>query len=225
MKKQRVQLLSLLIVLILLVGSYFGIRKYNDIQAQKPEETTDIALLDLEQDDIIRLKCDYGDYQYEYEKADGTWYYSQDPSLTLTQYRLNNIASTYASLAAQEVIENVTDPDQYGLKNPSGKMTIQTADAQYTYLIGDYNSISGIYYLAQADSDQSDAAQTDISTVYAVKSNIVTCLKLDVEDIIEEEEESTETTETTEMTETEETAGTEEAAESEETAETTAPNS
>ena len=200
MKKQKVQLLSLLIVLVLLAGSYFGIRKYNDIQAQKPEETTDIVLLDLERDDIIRIRCDFGEYQYEYEKTDGTWHYTEDPSLNLTQYRLNNIASGYASLAAREVIENVTDPDQYGLKSPSGRVTIQTADAEYSYLIGDYNRISGVYYLAQADS--SDTEQTDVSTVYVVESSLVTCLKLNVEDIIEEEEESTEAGENVETEET-----------------------
>ena len=53
MKRQRTQLLILVVVLCALAAAFFGIRQYNKVQAQKPaEEEESISVIDAAKDDV-----------------------------------------------------------------------------------------------------------------------------------------------------------------------------
>lgn len=201
MKKQRIQLIVLIVVLIALAGGYFGLKQYNKAQSEKPAEPAGEAIVNVSLDDIIKLSYDYEENSYEYDKADGTWYYTPNHDLNLTQYRLENMAEKLAGLTALETINDVTDMSQYGLDDPSRTLSFETAGESFIFNVGDYNEIAGVYYICRPSA----------TTVYAVESSVITAFNVDVMDMVEEEEESTEgsTEESIEGTEgTESTDGT-----------------
>lgn len=180
MKKQKGQLLIMLLVLVVLGGGYFGLCRYNKIQSEKGAETEEEVLFAVEKDDISRFSYDYNDTVYTYEKnEEDTWFYTDQPDWNLTQYRLTNITSKLAALTVQNTITGVTDLSQYGLDEPAKTVTFETETESYTFHAGDYNDISGVYYICLAGDD---------STVYTVSSSYVTVFNLDPEEIIEEEE-------------------------------------
>ena len=107
MKKQKIQMLVLLGVLLLLCGTFLGVKKYNQKQAEKPEETDQVVVIDVSTEDIVRFSYDYEGETYAYEKEDDTWYYAPDHSLKLLQYRTGNLMSGLAPLKTGQVIEDV----------------------------------------------------------------------------------------------------------------------
>lgn len=193
MKKQGKQMIIMLVVLVLLVGGYLGLRRYNEVQSMKTVEEEVDYIVSLEEDSVIKFTYEYEGTEYTYEKKDDTWYYTGDPEITLTQYRLTNIAGKMEEMIAQDTIADVTDMEQYGLAEPTRTFSFETATERYEFYVGDYNDFTGMYYICKPGEN----------TVYTVNAATVTCMNLDVMEIVEEEE-STEATETeTEAVETE----------------------
>lgn len=183
MKKQRLQLIALVVVLAVLAGGYLILKQYNKAQSEKPEETEGEAIVGINQEDIVKLSYDYEDNSYEYEKEDGTWYYVPNHDLNLMQYRLENMAGELAGLTALETISDVTDLTQYGLDEPSRTLAFETTGESFLFNVGDYNEIAGVYYISRPST----------TTVYAVESSFLSAFDADVLDLVEAEEESTET--------------------------------
>lgn len=189
MKKQKIQMLVLLGVLLLLCGAFLGVKKYNQKQAEKPEETDEVVVIDVSTEDIVRFSYDYEGETYSYEKEDDTWYYVPDHSLKLLQYRTGNLMSGLAPLKTEQVIENVTDLEQYGLKEPKQTITYETATESYILYVGSQNSVTGGYYVCMPSQ----------STVYMVEASAINKLTVTAEDLIDTTADTTE--ESTESTE------------------------
>lgn len=189
MKKQKIQMLVLLGVLLLLCGAFLGVKKYNQKQAEKPEETDEVVVIDVSTEDIVRFSYDYEGETYSYEKEDDTWYYAPDHSLKLLQYRTGNLMSGLAPLKTEQVIENVTDLEQYGLKEPKQTVTYETATESYILYVGSQNSVTGGYYVCMPSQ----------STVYMVEASAINKLTVTAEDLIDTTADTTE--ESTESTE------------------------
>lgn len=189
MKKQKIQMLVLLGVLLLLCGMFLGVKKYNQKQAEKPEETDQVVVIDVSTEDIVRFSYDYEGETYAYEKEDDTWYYAPDHSLKLLQYRTENLMSGLAPLKTGQVIENVTDLEQYGLKEPKQTITYETATESYILYVGSQNSVTGGYYVCMPSQ----------STVYMVEASAINKLTVTAEDLIDTATDTTE--ESTESTE------------------------
>ena len=181
MNKQSKQLLILLIVLVLLVAGFFGLKQYNKVQSEKGEEDTKITVVDVNKDDIVKLSYVYEGQTYTFEKQDGTWYYADDHSLNVTQYKIGNMATMVAPLKAQQVLENVTDMTQYGLAQPERTIQFETADASYIFEVGDYNSVAGVRYICEPSG----------TTVYAVDSGVISIFDKSLDDVVETTEETT----------------------------------
>lgn len=189
MKKQKIQMLVLLGVLLLLCGTFLGVKKYNQKQAEKPEETDQVVVIDVSTEDIVRFSYDYEGETYAYEKEDDTWYYAPDHSLKLLQYRTGNLMSGLAPLKTGQVIENVTNLEQYGLKEPKQTITYETATESYILYVGSQNSVTGGYYVCMPSQ----------STVYMVEASAINKLTVTAEDLIDTTTDTTE--ESTESTE------------------------
>jgi len=185
MMKQQKQLLILTIVLTSLVVIFFSVKQYNKSRSDK-EEATGITLVDVSSGDIIRFSYEYEGGTYTYEKEENTWYYSLNHSLELTQYMLTNMISNIAPLIVQDEIAQVTDLTQYGLDEPSNTITFETADTGFIFYVGDYNTISGVYYIIKPSD----------TTVYTVTSSVITEFEYGLFDLVAESEEEI-TTETT----------------------------
>ena len=187
MKKQQTQMLVLLIILVALGAAFFGVKQYNKAQAEKPAEPEGEVIIDVNPEDIVRFSYDYNGETYTFEKEEDTWYYADDHSLKLLQYRTSNLPDGVAPLTAKQVLEDVSDLSQYGLSEPQRTITYETESASYILYVGDNNQMTSSYYVCMP----SDA------TVYVVASSAINRFDVTVEDLIDtSEEEVSESAET-----------------------------
>lgn len=187
MKKQRVQMLVLIVVLCALAAAFFGIRQYNKIQAEKPvEEEEQVIVIDAAAEEVTAFSYDYEGENCSFEKEEDIWYIAGDHSLNVTQSRMTTMLSGVTPLTATQVIENVTDLEQYGLAEPQRTITVETVGASYILYVGEKNDLTSSYYVSLPSTD----------TVYVVSASDINRFNYSLEDLIEVEEESGEETET-----------------------------
>lgn len=185
MKKQKMQLLVLLAVLVALGAGFFGIRKYNELQSLAGEEEKGIQVTDMSLNEIIRFSYDYEEETYSFEKEEETWYVEGDHSIRLVQSSINSMLEDAAPVTATQVIEKVTDMSQYGLQTPSRTIRLETASESCIFYVGDYNELSGSYYICSPSE----------TSVYVVPALTVNRFNKTLEDLKEPEEVQTESTE------------------------------
>lgn len=198
MRKQSRQFIILAVVLIALVGGYIGLTQYNSRQQDREADPAEVeVLVDISKDDILRFSYVYNGETYAFEKTvvsvdsqvlsdDGgnaaepqteeRWVYTGDTSLNLMQSRLNIMVGKFTNIAAKSFINDVTDMSQYGLEEPSNVLHWETEQGKYTYNVGDYNSVAGVYYICEEGSH----------TVYAVTTSLGAGFDYSLEDLIEE---------------------------------------
>lgn len=200
MKKQKKQFLLLVIVLVVFVGAYFGADAYVDFAEQKKAEQElldKVYVTNLEAAQVQAITYDYSGGTYSFVKQEDTWVYGEDSSLSIIQSYIEAMAQKAAQMEAQSVIREVTELAQYGLEEPSETIRFTAGDDEYELWVGDYNSMSYVYYVCNA---------ADTGVVYAVDGSALGSFNYALEDVIEEEE-TTETesleTETVEIEETE----------------------
>ena len=178
MKKQRMQLIILLAVLVLLVVGLFGLKKYNQMQEEAPEEAIKEVIVDITAEDITALSYEYEGQTYSFEKEEDTWYALGDYSLNIDQDTIAFILGNIAPLEATETIENVTDMEQYGLATDMRMFSLSSATDVYTFYIGDFNSMASAYYICKPSDNK----------IYMVDSLIVNSFNYTLEDLVVVEE-------------------------------------
>ena len=174
MKKQKIQLIVLLAVLVLAGGGYFGLKMYNDAQKALGSVPKGDLLFNITKDEVIEFHFDHDGVDYTYVKVDGTWYPSTDLTLDIVQSRMMTASERFQNLASQATIEGVTDFAQYGLAEPAKKFGFKTADESYEFLVGNQNRVTGHYYICELGSN----------TVYTVEAINITQFGFTVEDVI-----------------------------------------
>lgn len=196
MKKQKKQFLGMLLILAVLAAAYGGIHVYNQKQEEKAaseEEAEKLTVADFETEDVTAFSYVLGGQVYAYTKTDGEWTWDGDVSLTLDTSQIDAMLDAVTGLTAESEITDSEDLAQYGLENPSGIITLTTADGTTTLQLGDKNAVTGQYYLKAAESDRIYLVSRDLSGTFS---------KTPQELLKEEETEETESVEATESVET-----------------------
>lgn len=186
MKNQKKQLLGMLLLLVLLIAAYFGVRYYNDAKEQEESaelEKSKIKITDFAVEDINYLSYDVDGTVYSYEKNGDSWSWEEDATIDLEESQIETMLQSVASLDAAEQLSEYTVVADYGLENPEKTITIGTGDETVTLYIGSKNEITGKYYLMRQDAD----------TVYLVDKDLTgTFSKLPQDMQVQEEETETE---------------------------------
>lgn len=186
MKRQKKQFLILVILLILCVAAYVGIRIYNQKQSEKEEAkeaAEKITLTDLKSDDITAFSYQYEDQTLEFVKEEDTWYYNKDKTIPIDSSKITSMLSGILSVEATDKITDYDSLSDYGLDNPSNTITVTTADGTTTLKVGSENTMLSEYYLMK-DEDQ---------TVYLSSTSVGTSFAKSVEDLTKELDTETET--------------------------------
>ena len=185
MKKQKVQLIILLALLLVFVGGYFGLQKYNKDEAEKESESTYTALSLGDDADVTILHVKNTNGEFTLEKADDeTWTLKEDSSVDVDESKITTKISSLKSITSDQIVEDYSDLSDFGLAEPAETVEITVADgATHTLKIGDYNNTVNKYYVLVDDN----------TTIYTVNSIIKTNFGFSTEDITAtaEEEENT----------------------------------
>lgn len=178
--KKSIRLFILILVFLVLLGIVFGLQRNNEDESNTVTDTQ-ITVLDVKKEDVIRITYEYEGETYTFEKEEGTWYYAPDHSLDVTQLFINSMAGILAPLRAEQSIENVSDMAQFGLAEDVRTVQFETADASYSIEIGAYNSLSDVYYIRKPSEN----------TVYVVSSITVAAFDKSLEDVVKTTTEET----------------------------------
>ncbi|MCR4902690.1 MAG: DUF4340 domain-containing protein [Butyrivibrio sp.] len=188
MKKQQIQLLIMLVVLLAFIGSFFGLKKYNEAKANEVDEPQYTAL-SLDSSDISTLKVSNTEGEFTLEYFDDTWYFLDDDQTLLLQSTVASMAGDFCDITSDKVIENAENLADYGLDEPEITVTATMTDGtEHTLYIGDLNSTASIYYI-MVDDD---------TTVYTVSSTLHTHFDGSADELIDTSSEDAATEETSE---------------------------
>lgn len=175
MNKKSKRLMVLILNLLILIALFLVLQKYNESQTGVTQETG-TAIVDIAKEDIVKFSYDYNGENYSFEQIDDKWYYAEDHSLGIAEYMISVMLDEIAPLTAELVIEDVTDMGQYGLAEDVRTLHFETEGASYIFEMGDYNSVSEVYYIRKPSD----------TVVYAVSPSVVTAFDKSLEDLVEE---------------------------------------
>ncbi len=168
MKKQKIQLIVMLLLLAVLAAAYLGVRYYNSKRekAEEAENEPAYTVLELSQEDVKTFSFTNESGTYEFEKTGGedgeeNWTCIQDKELKMDASKVSSLLNNVISLKADDRIENVSDREQYGLSSgdnaqagsedtagPSVIVKITTQNEEsYELWFGDYNEVAEVYYM------------------------------------------------------------------------------
>ena len=184
MKKQKIQILILLVLCIVCVGGYFIIRNHT---FETEEETVSVDVTNFNKDDVTELIIS-GDHEVHLVKSDDVWTENSLPDETIKESTVNTLLNEIANITTTEtVVEAPEDLSQYGLEEPFRTITAVLSDGtQVVIYAGNKSDLLSEYYIKVEGNDN----------VYLVSSNIVTDFDKDPEDFIDETETETATEET-----------------------------
>lgn len=213
MKKQKKQLIVMLLVLALLAVGYVLLQRYNASKEKENATDTTEQLFDqfgneTDSSQVTELSYYVDGELCSFIKEGDVWKAKEDKELTIKQSPINTMVSSVVGTYIVSRLEDVTDLSQYGLEEPVNTITLKVAGTEHVIKVGDSNEMTSYLYLQMDDS----------SIVYVVSSGIPNSFNQGLNDLVEEEEtEVVEESEVVEETEvSEETEVTEEAEVSEE---------
>ncbi len=186
MKKQKIQLIALLIVLVACIGGYFGASAYSKKkQAEEEKEESYTALTLGEDAEITGITVSGAEASYALVKEDDTWKFADNADAKVTESSVTTMTEDLAEITGDNEIADVTDFAQYGLDDPQLTIQFTLSDGTgHTVKIGDKNSTISRYYLQVDDS----------TTVYTVTSTLYSTFNKTVEDLTDTSEDDSEDT-------------------------------
>lgn len=191
MKKQRKQLIIMLIFLVFLVAAYFGLGAYNDAQAKK-EEKEDIVVTAFDTKNIVAFSYHYEAEKNSFTKADDVWNYEADAAFDVDESLVEDMLATASNVLAEDYFSEYETIETYGLDAPQMTIRLSFSDgSSKQLLIGDYNDIVGYYYM-MLEGD---------SNLYLVDGTLLSAFQVSYTELEFVEEETTDTTEVEETTE------------------------
>ncbi len=173
MKKQKIQLIIMLIVLAVVAGTWFFLGKYNKNAAkEKADDKYTVMTLDSSKVKEIQIKNDKNS-DITLVLSDKKWSLKSDKALNVDDSKVISKLNQLSKVTSSIEIKDVTDFDQYGLEKPTTTITLTFDDGKKMVLnFGNLNSNAGKYY-ARIGSE---------NTVYFVDSTIKTAFDADAGD-------------------------------------------
>lgn len=190
MKKK--QMIAGIVLLILCIGGYFGVKAYNSSQ-EKKQEAEIMKPVGIEVADVTGFSYVNNGGILSFEKDGEDWIYTGDTSMDMNEESIEGMLEKVCGVSSTEKI-TAEDLSDYGFDEPTNTITLDTAEGSTVVRIGMYNEIVSKYYLSIDGSTE----------LYLVDSSIVTGFEQSVEDLkvvetttttAETPEESEETTE------------------------------
>ena len=152
-KKKRkipgwIRIAALLAVLLIIAGAYFGLKVYNEKQAEKENSSTE--MLSVKTGDVLSFtyELDGAVYTFEREDSKSDWVYLQDPSLALEQDAVTDMLSTGTSVSTELIVaDDLEKASEFGLDTPSFTLSMTLKDGSVkTVYVGSLNSMISDYY-------------------------------------------------------------------------------
>lgn len=154
MKKQKKQLLVMLVVLALFVAAFFVIKYVMANQEIETETVSVTKIYHADKESIKGVQIVRENDTLDLVRDGDTWGLKDDKSAKLNQDSVDSVIGFAAYLNASDIIEEPGDLSEYGLDNPMYVVTITDAlSSQQTYFVGDECVLDGTYFAKLEGSD------------------------------------------------------------------------
>ncbi len=148
--KQTLKLAAAVVVLVVVIGAYFGVKYWNRAETARAEAESDtsIALTSLTGEDITKFSYQYNGETITFAKEDGTWINVDDRDFPVKQSSIEGkLSSVVSTTATRELEADDAAISEYGLDAPSNIITLTDSNGNETvFEIGDVNDSTGEYY-------------------------------------------------------------------------------
>ncbi len=177
MNKRTAKLLSLLGIFILLLGGYGIISSF--VSQEDSEDTTasTMTVAAIEAEEVDQLRWTYDEETISLSRQDDTWVNTEDDTMPIDQDKVSTMLSALSSIVSNRKLDTPEDLSIYGLDTATCEITVTEQDGtEISFSIGDYNSVSGCYYLMYND------------TIYLVDETLLSAYSVTTQDLIAYEE-------------------------------------
>lgn len=158
--KKLIKLIVLLVVLAGLVVGYVFLSKHmakkEAAENAQPEVDTTVTVFTLDSSKVSAIDYVFDGESISLKKADGKWQWADDADFPLDETYPEDMLSVLTSVIADRLIaENLDNEAEFGMDEPNMSVKYSTSDGtEYTYVIGDYNSVSEGYYVKVGTQDK-----------------------------------------------------------------------
>lgn len=169
MKSKMLKMISAFIVLVVLIGVYFGMKSYvskkETEDSVQEDEAASIFTADAEKVRSIEFLIDK--QEVVFKKENDTWVKQDEEEFPVAQDVLTNAVGVFADFTSDRVLEDVEDLSEYGLDTPQNTITV-TMDDNSTMVIrvGMENEISSQYYVSKDDDRHTVYVVPDVNINY-----------------------------------------------------------
>lgn len=154
MKKQKIQLLILGIIIILVLIAFLVLRHWQETESESDREYTSYPVLSLSEDELESFTVMNEREAFPFVKGEDGWESEGRTADMLNQDTLDAMLAQVVSLYADDRIEGVSDLSGFGLAQPEVSVILTMTDGtEYQLAFGDYNEMTGVYYLGLNNSD------------------------------------------------------------------------
>ena len=178
MQKKTRTMGILLLVLIVLLVTFFGLKKWNTSKSEKEEKKKENAVVHIFETDsleAIAYKEASGE-EMSFVKEDDTWEYAPDTTIVLTESTMKNMEDTFSDIQAVKEIKDPDDLSDYGFGLPEYEIMLTGKDGEeHKFLIG--NASGENYYFMEEGDDK----------VYTVSSDLISEMVWQLADVAEKD--------------------------------------
>ena len=185
MKKQKIQMIVIVLILLLGIVAYFVTSQYTKKQEQRDKDSEtqgQVSLSVVDPDSIDAFSYIVDGTTYSYTKNSDTWTCENDTTLNLDSDSIATLLGNLKKITAAEAIDSYDSLSDYGLDQPQNTITVTCGEETTTIDIGDYNEMLKEYYIKLSGDDK----------VYLVDSTLKDAFSKTPDTMVKQEE-STET--------------------------------
>ena len=170
MKKQKIQMLDIVVILLLWIVAYFAAAQYakNQEQNEKDSETQgQVNLTIANADDVDSFSYIVEGTTYSYTKSGDGWTCDNDVSLKLDADKITTLLDNLKKVTAAEAITDYDSLSDYGLDQPQNTITVTCGDETTTIDIGDYNEMLSEYYIKVSGDENVYLADSTLKDAFS----------------------------------------------------------
>lgn len=161
-KSRKIQLIGMCLLLLLVLGAFGALKIYQSNTAEAEAETEEkYTVIQIDPSKVKEIGIINDTETVNLIKEGTEWKCADDETFQIDGSMVETYLDQISEITSDVKIEAVQDFSQYGLDHPQLNVTLQWENNMYTIQIGDYNTITGSYYISVNESD----------TVYTIESS------------------------------------------------------
>lgn len=181
MKRQKIQFLVLLLLLVICAAGYFFIKNM-DFPDDTEETTIEVEVTKVDTNKITELKYTSETGDLDFIKENDKWVEAHDKTIAMNQSSITSLLDSISNLSTEDVIDEPEELSVYGSDDSTSNITAILSDGTSVVLtIGDNLTIKDEYYVQLAGD----------AKVYLIKSNVITAFNKPISDFAEQSTEDT----------------------------------